>query len=844
MSRKAMAPARPGVDHSNARAGLPRHATLVAAVAAALSGMPLAHADDDKTNDGALEAIVVTAQKRTENLQEVPLAIQALSTEKLEELNVKSLDDYVKYMPSVSYVRSQGQGGNGQPGTTHVYMRGVVSGGDGNHSGSLPSVGTYLDEQPVTTIDGALDVHIYDIERIEVLEGPQGTLYGASSESGTIRIITNKPDPTKFSASYNLGASSVDHGGIGTVAEGYVNIPITSRAAIRLVGWDEHDAGFISNVAGTNPAAGIIAGVRTFPTWNNPANGGSGLNPGTIGQGAISNAADRKSNYNTVATKGGRGALQIDLNDSWTVTPTFMAQNTKADGFFAYDPSMGDLQVTHFGPEGATDSFSQTALTIEGKVHDFDIVYAGAWMKRDAHSVADYSDYSFFYDAQTTYGQYYLNNAGKVIDPVQRIYGDDWYSKLSHEIRVSTPKQNPVRATIGAFEQRQVHEIYQRYAVSGFNGNGLSDAYSVPGWYQTLWLTDEERVDKDRAVFAQATWDINPHWAFTGGMRQFWSENSLQGFYGMNQNLPFQFAGTINCGPKGGATSPTYAPFHGGPCTNLDASVKGSGHTPLATLTYFTDDDKMLYLTYSKGFRPGGANRAKDPTTHEFVQPYQPEYLVNYELGWKTQWANRHVRWNGALFRENWNDFQFSYLVPPNSLTAIANAGKARIDGLESDVEWAVQGGLNLTANMTFLDGRLLQDYCKGPCDANPVEAPAGTHLPVAPRLKGAFVARYTFNLDDWKDNVQASYSYQTSATPALKVADAQATGTQPAYGQIDLSAGASHNNLTIEFFISNLADTRAQLTRFAECAPTTCQQVYIVPSQPRTFGFRFGQSF
>ena len=150
---------------------------------------------------GGLEEVVVTAQKRSENLQDVPISIQALNTEKLEQLSIVNIDDYVKYLSGVTTVKGLGQGGTGI-GTTHMYMRGVVSGQDGNHSGSQPSVGTYLDEQPVTTIDGTVDIHIYDIARIEVLEGPQGTLYGASSEAGTIRIITNKPDPTTLNSSF------------------------------------------------------------------------------------------------------------------------------------------------------------------------------------------------------------------------------------------------------------------------------------------------------------------------------------------------------------------------------------------------------------------------------------------------------------------------------------------------------------------------------------------------------------------------------------------------------------------------------------------------------------------
>src|SRR5882672_4529816 len=178
---------------------------LAASISAILAGSPAVHAAAAADADTAtLEEVVVTAQKRTENLQNVPISIQVLSGAKLEQLDVSGLDGYVKYSPSISYSRGQGQGGNGQPGSSHIYMRGVVSGANENHSGSQPSVGTYLDEQPVTTIDGTPDVHLYDIQRIEVLEGPQGTLYGASSQAGTVRIITNKPDPTQFSASYDV----------------------------------------------------------------------------------------------------------------------------------------------------------------------------------------------------------------------------------------------------------------------------------------------------------------------------------------------------------------------------------------------------------------------------------------------------------------------------------------------------------------------------------------------------------------------------------------------------------------------------------------------------------------
>ena len=262
---------------------------LAASVPTLLAGMS-AYA---QTTSGGLEEIVVTAQKRTEDLQSVPLSIQAFSTQRLQDLNIQRFDDYVRFMPSVSY---QTLG----PGFAAVYMRGVASGGDGNHSGSLPSVGIYLDEQPITTIQGALDVHLYDIQRVEALAGPQGTLYGASSQAGTLRIITNRPDSSAFDASYGLEVNSVDGGDFGYLAEGMVNLPLNDRAAVRLVGWHRHDAGYIDNVYRE----------RTYPT--------SGI--------TVNNADFVETNYNEAFTSGARAALRLDLTDNWTITPQLMTQ--------------------------------------------------------------------------------------------------------------------------------------------------------------------------------------------------------------------------------------------------------------------------------------------------------------------------------------------------------------------------------------------------------------------------------------------------------------------------------------------------------------------------------------
>src|SRR4051794_10614487 len=185
--------------------------------------------------------IIITATKREENLQNVPISVQALGTRRLDQLNISNFEQYTKQLPSVTFQTAQ-------PGFTTVYIRGIAAGGDGNHSGSLPSVGTYLDEQPVTTIGGTLDVHIYDIARIESLAGPQGTLFGASSEAGTIRIITNKPELGVTSGRVDGELNSVSHGGIGGKLEGMINIPNSPNIAFRASAFYQHDAGYIDNI--------------------------------------------------------------------------------------------------------------------------------------------------------------------------------------------------------------------------------------------------------------------------------------------------------------------------------------------------------------------------------------------------------------------------------------------------------------------------------------------------------------------------------------------------------------------------------------------------------------------
>ncbi len=808
-----------------------RKLPLAAAVALAFAPQAWAQSADAQAPQDkearTLDTITVTAQKREENLQKVPISLQVLGNTQLEQQNVAAFNDYAKLIPSLSFGTSGGGVFSG-PGFVQLYMRGVASGNDANHSGSQPSAAMYLDEQPITTITGALDIHMYDIERVEALAGPQGTLYGANSQSGTVRIITRKPDPSGYSAGFSIEGSKIEDGGLGHVLEGFVNVPINDRAAVRLVGWQKHDAGYVDNIHGT----------RTFPT--------SGI--------TIDNADRVEKNFNDADTVGVRGALRFDINENWTITPTLVAQKMKAHGStgvdpnvgnpdFGYDTSTAELAVKHFYPESSDDRWHQAALTVEGKIGNFDLTYVFSNMKRDVDSEADYADYGFWYDSLAGYGAYFYDDNGDLINPSQYIQASDGYKRTSHELRISSPQENRLRMVAGLFWQQQRHDIFQRYKV-----DGLAADIEVNGWADTIWLTAQQRKDRDKAVFGELAFDLTDSLTLTGGMRFFRNDNSLKGFFGYGDGFS---------GSTGVSQCFSDEQFHGAPCVNLDKGTHESDSIGRVNLTWQINDSKMVYATWSQGYRPGGINRRGT------LPPYTSDFLTNYELGWKTSWADNKLVFNGALFREDWDDFQFSYLGQ-NGLTEIRNANSARIDGLELDLSWAATYNLQINGGFAWYDAKLTANYCgwlkadgspetvcpAGTLDPNgdPVDGPlaaSGTRLPVTAKFKGNLNARYTFDWHGGEAYWQASVAHQGDRTNDLRDAQSAVFGKLGAYTLTDLSAGWRKDSWSIDVFLKNAFNTRGQLARFSECAALTCgAESYTVFAQPRTLGVRFSREF
>ena len=392
----------------------------------------------------------------------------------------------------------------------------------------------YLDEQPITTIQGNLDVHLYDIARVEALAGPQGTLYGASSQAGTIRIITNKPDPSGFDASFALEGNYVDMEEPGYVAEGMVNLPLGETAAIRLVGWVKHEAGWIDNVAMTRLYEG---------------------DPTTDDDDFLADNADfAEENYNEIDTAGMRAALRVDLGENWAVTPSLSVPEAGPGRILGRRPPRrahpglngyvvpGDQNVAHYRSEYTDDEWYQMGLTVEGSIGDWDVVYSGNFLDRDVQGEFDYSEYSYLYNiAYTYFTSLYPDNAGEIIDPSMSFSNDDQYKKTSHEIRISSPQENRLRGLLGFFYQKQEHDFYQEFGrLKGLadrrvpNGNDPNATNAFPG---VVYLNSMDREDTDQAVFATLVLRHHRRPRGLGGRRYFEPEVTVKGFFGFGLGL-------------------------------------------------------------------------------------------------------------------------------------------------------------------------------------------------------------------------------------------------------------------------------------------------------------------
>lgn len=459
----------------------PAKTMVSAAIAAALAGSGAAHAQR------AIEEITVTATKRAEPMQDIPVSIQALTGDSLEELGVTNFDQYVEYLPNVV------QSGRG-PGQSEIYIRGAATEQSSititSVQGSAPSVALYQDEQPVSFAGRNLDIYATDLERIEVLPGPQGTLFGASSQTGTVRLITNKPQHDTFQTGFGTSFSTTKDGEMSTAVQAYINMPLSEKLAVRVAAYTDSAGGWIDNVPGTytgdievmnrnqiSSAAHICTGD---PAVDDPIGGNCG------GVRATMQTADNshlvEDDFNEAVYRGARLGASYDINDEWNLLVQHTSQTLKTEGVFEYDPNLpGEESVNRFNPTRNQDEFGLTTWTVDGRLAELDIIYTGGFLDRDVFYQQDYTGYTNGGGYQAYYictGGY--SNATECFDPSKHYLGNTTNERFTNELRVSTNPENRWRATAGVFIDEQESTSDGQFQYFGSIDAGFNHA-QAPG---------------------------------------------------------------------------------------------------------------------------------------------------------------------------------------------------------------------------------------------------------------------------------------------------------------------------------------------------------------------------
>ena len=834
-----------------------------------------------------VDEIIVTATKRAESAQDIAVAVTALGEKTLEENDIDVFSDYILQLTNVN-------ASNSGPGQGTIYVRGVASSSPTTTTavaaGLAPNVALYLDEQPVTQVGRNLDVYAVDLNRIEVLPGPQGTLFGASAQAGTIRLITNKPKLGVEEAKMKFGVSFTEGGDASYKGEATYNFPVGDKLAVRATVFGDVQGGYIDNVAGT---ADIRNNAAFFPTGTILANGAaspSALYDGRFGlplgdpnyfDGLTGGTADNsqfvEENFNDTTYTGFRIGALYDINDDWNLYVAHMSQEIDSDGVFFADPLLDpDLtKIQRYADENLQDEFSNTAWTLEGRLGALDMVYTGAFNRHEFDQRIDYSDYSLVgpyipYYTCDYYNVYYAGGnagpTGNCGDP--RLFADlrNTTKTQTHELRFNTPAEKRLRATVGGFySDQEVQEIvdftYPGSIPYYFPNQPITIAESQdPGFRDpgVVFINDITRTDKQYGAFAEATYEIIPDTlSFTGGARYYDVTVDLVGSSNNGTTRRFGRPGDLNQGFNLGDIfdgDDTFINFQGGanavaggvlsplPFAPIDAA-ETSGVIIKGNLSWTPDSEKLFYLTYSEGFRPGVLNRPAIAVPDLIQAEVRTDELKNYEFGWKTRLMDNQLQFNGSAFFVDISDLQTTIFDPSvgTNLLFSSNAANAEVKGVEADFVYAPRDidGLTLSGAVSVLDSsikEILQQNASGGITI--AIAPTGSALAYAPSFQGNLRARYEWaeNSGGWTPHVQAQATYSAKSFSDIVVIN---RADQDSYFVASAAAGMRNDRFGVELFVDNIGDERAEVNN-----NFNFNRERITINRPRTFGMRVSIDF
>jgi outer membrane receptor protein involved in Fe transport len=745
----------------------PRPCALATAVAIAVSPS-LAVAQ------GAIEEVVVTATKRAESMQDIPIAMTALQSDALEELRIGTFQDYVQYLPNVV---AQGTG----PGQNEIFIRGAATSQTvltlSSVQGLQPSVALYLDEQPVAMQGRNLDIYATDLARVEVLPGPQGTLFGASSQAGTVRLITNKPNHSELQAGFDASYSTTSGGDPSTSVEAYLNVPVSDSFAVRLAAYTDHQGGWIDNKlndpdnGGWNGSAVVVDRISGGPLPD-PANTTIPL---------PRNDQLVESDFNDATYSGVRVGASFLINDKWDLFLQHTAQSLETEGVWAYDPNLsGESSVNRFAPDKNDDDFGLTTWTLEGRLAALEVVYTGGYLDRDVNSTVDYT----WYTNGGLFSAYYVCYPGngtydECFDPQKFYMEDTENSRMTHEFRINTPADNPWRVTAGVYYDDQELASIGMFKIAStaspyfadlgrtlVGGGDTEGTRSGGGPFpaEISFVNDVTRTTEQIAVFGQFEYDFSDTITASIGARWYDIDDDYKGAT-TTVNVTNQLAalgdGSLAALQDHFGAGEGQAIFDAIQDGQLDVSelnnngVLNQSDTIIrASLDWHASDNVLLFATYAQGFRPPVTNRVGASLANVQSGPFtdfrvpvssSTDDLDNYELGFKADLLDNTLRLNATAYYSEITDLQTSRFDPTNIsfLWFADNVGDAEITGIDGDFIWAATGSFTLAGAFSILDTEItrLNEELDG------IAAPVGSDLPFAADFSANLRARYDFDI-------------------------------------------------------------------------------------------------
>ena len=701
--------------------------------AALLMAVPftLSAQENKPTDDALIEEIIVTAQKRATSLQDVPFSVAAVTAEDLEQSGATNIVELARSVPGL-YIADLG------PGQSQVAIRGISAGQVvRDQAGVKESVGIYLDESPVSVALFTPDLDLYDLDRVEVLRGPQGTLFGAGSSSGTVRYITAQPNVGEFSGSVDLTGNGVQDGEFGGSVRGSINVPIGENAAMRAVGYFSELPGFIDSAY---PGRAVSEDV----------NGGS--------------------------RAGGRLAFRFEPSENFTITPRIVYQKLETDGYPRVDVYniLGNTytttqpqvdpgergQVTQIR-EGLTDEFTMGDLKLDFDFGDVGMTSVTSYIDRSVEVLRDASQLtgSVTKDIGGTDAQARLNSP---------LYDNTDLQVFSQEIRFASTGEGAFQWVAGAFYQQVDRNYGQSLPTPGYDALAVSLGAHDSAFYgappDTPYFSDLTYDFQQFAVFGEATYRFSPQWALTAGLR----------YYDFDEDRTLTFAGLF-------ADPAIYF--------NTPGSVSSDGVSPRVILAFSPNDNVQLTAQAARGFRLGGINdplnrglcSPEDLVTYDGHENWEDEDVTNYEIGAKTRSSDGRVTFNAAVFMSDIDGLQVIADAGTCSSRIILNA-QAESIGAEMELFVRPDEHWDLGLSATFVKAEITESQLAGTAPIAGIRD--GNRLPTSPELQAAASAAYNWSMTD------ALTSYVRFTLQHVGTSFTQLADQEPNFGLISNAAG------------------------------------------------------